>query len=215
MSENRWPIFLLQNRVRFERKADGRYDLCTPLVKESLETCMGIVDKHFPSHLSENDGDVVSLFLRGKVSMVMASYSHLHAMKEAPFEYDIAPLPHLREVKTILVSIGLAVNKSSTRKAAAKRFVDYLLSYETQLHIRRHTLNLPSLRKAAEWVDAEGDNHTPYRFHMYRELIHTFRTYTDLNLTALELTAIRDEMRFYWSKLDDLDTVLERLEEKL
>ncbi|MDF2661639.1 MAG: GntR family transcriptional regulator [Paenibacillus sp.] len=200
MSENRWPIFLLQNGVRFERNAEGRYDMRAPLVREAFQTCMDIVNKHFPSHLSENDFDVLSLFLRGKASIIMASYSNLNALKEADFEYDIAPLPHLKELRTLLVVIGLAINKTSMRKQEAKRFVDYLLSYDTQLRIRRNTLNLPGLKRAAEWVGDEPEKGRPYRFHMYRELIHTFRLYSDLNWTTSEMMTIRNEMRYYWNK---------------
>ncbi|MDF2721703.1 MAG: GntR family transcriptional regulator [Paenibacillus sp.] len=214
LSENRWPIFLLQNGVRFERGADGRFSMRDPQVREAFETCMRIVNKHFPSNLSESDADAAALFLRGKVSIIMASYSNLNMLKEAAFDYDIAPLPHLKELRTLIVIIGLAVSKTSLHKAAAKQFVDFLLSYETQLHIRKETLNLPSLKRAAEWVE-EGEKRRPYRFHMYRELIHTFRLYSDLNLTTRNMTNIRDEMLLYWSKLEDLDTVLERLENKL
>lgn len=214
MSENRWPIFLLQNGVRFERNEDGKYKLRDPLIREAFRTCMNIVSKHFPSHLSENDSDAVTLFLRGKASIIMASYSCLNALKDAGFEYDVAPLPHLKELRTMLVIIGLAINKTSMHKQAAKRFVDYLLSYETQLHIRRNTLNLPSVKRAAEWV-GEETGRRPYRYHMYRELVHTFRLSSDLNWSTSEMMAIRDELRYYWSGLDDLDTVLERLEEKL
>lgn len=214
MSENRWPVFLLQNDIRFERKEDGSYNLNDPRVKEAFETCNEIVQEHFPYHLSENDADAVSLFLNQRVSVMMATYSCLHALKEADFEYDIAPLPHSKMLRTLLVIIGLAVNKTSLHKPAARKFVDYLLSFETQLHIRQHTLNLPSRKQAAEWIGDEGTNR-PYRFHMYREFMHTFRTYADLNMSGMELQAMRNELRFYWSKLESLDTVLNRLEHTL
>ncbi|MEF3312011.1 extracellular solute-binding protein [Paenibacillus sp. GYB004] len=214
MSENRWPIFLLQNGVRFGRREDGSRIFSAPLVKEALEACMNIVNAHFPYHLSEDDNDAVSLFLNGKASMIIATYSCLNALKGASFEYDIAPLPHLKELKTMLVVIGLGINKMSAHKDAAKRFADYLLSYETQLHIRKQTLNLPSVKRAAEWTGEEEVKRRPYRFHMYREIIHTFRTYADLNISVQDMMAMRNELRYYWSKLESLDTVLERLDQQ-
>lgn len=215
LSENRWPIFLLQNGVRFERDPSGRYNMRDPKVIEAFETCMSIVNKHFTGYLSENDSDIVSLFLQGKVSIIMATYSNLNLLKSAKFEYDIAPVPHLKELRTLLVVIGFAINKSSEHKEAALRFVKYMLSYETQMKIRQNTLNLPSLKRAAEWVGEEQVENRPYRFHMYRELIHTFRLYSDLNLSPRELALIRNEMRYYWSGMEDLDTVLKRLEESM
>ncbi|MFK7697425.1 extracellular solute-binding protein [Paenibacillus sp. HJGM_3] len=214
LSDNRWPVFLLQNGVKFLRGEDGRYDLHDPKVKEAFEMLNTIAQEQFPNLSTENDADVVSMFLHERASMIMATYSNLNELKLAEFHYDIAPLPHMDNSRTMLVIIGLAINKMSPRKAAAKQFVDYLLSYETQLHIRKHTLNLPSLKRAAEWVGEEVVKR-PYRYHMYREIVHTFRTYADLNLSPDELAMIRQELMYYISKLDSLETILNRLEEKL
>lgn len=209
MSENRWPIFLLQNGIKFDRNENGRLDLQNEAVKEAIQTCRDMTDNQ--RYLSESDADAESMFLRQKASIIMGTYSTLNSLKEADFEYDIAPLPHLKELRTLLVMIGIAVNKGSADREAAQLFADYLLSDEAQLHIRQQTLSLPSVKRAAEWRGEETLKR-PYRFHMYREIAHTFRPYTDLGLSCKQLTRMRDELRYYWAKLDDLDTVLERLE---
>ncbi|MBO9607574.1 MAG: extracellular solute-binding protein [Paenibacillaceae bacterium] len=214
MSENRWPIFLLQNDVRFERNADGKLELNDLKMKSAAEACMRIAGDQFPSYLSQNDSDAMSLFLNQKTSIVMATYSFLNALRAAEFEYDLAPLPHLEHSRTMLVIIGLAVNKRSGQKAAAKTFVDFLMSYDTQLYVRQQTLSLPGVKRAAEWTGPEAVKR-PYRFHMYREIAHTFRRYSDLRLTANELRALGDELRYYWSQLESLDSILERIERKL
>jgi multiple sugar transport system substrate-binding protein len=70
------------------------------------------------------------------------------------------------------------------------------------------------VKRAAEWTGEEEVQRRPYRFHMYREIIHTFRTYADLNLSVQDMMAMRNELRYYWSKLESLDTVLERLDQQ-
>lgn len=45
-------------------------------------------------------------------------------------------------------------------------------------------------------VVEEPEKRRTYRFHMHRELIHTFRTYSDLNLSTSELTMFRIELRY-------------------
>ncbi|MNI64596.1 hypothetical protein D3C73_1200530 [compost metagenome] len=50
---------------------------------------------------------------------------------------------------------------------------------------------------------------------MYREIVQTFRLYSDLQLSENELTEMGKELRFYWSKLEQLESVLEQLEQKL
>lgn len=212
MSENRWPIFLLQNGVRFERETDGRISFRRDEVKTAIEVCTASARSQF--FLSESDADAESLFLNEKASIIMATYSSLNSLKDAKFEYDLAPLPHLKEPRTLLVAIGIAVNRASAHREAAQLFADFLLSEETQMYIRQHTLSLPSMKRAAEWTGEEALKR-PYRFHMYREIAHTFQLYSDLGLSCNELTRMRDELRYYWAKLDDLDTVLERMESSI
>ncbi|MHA6481224.1 ABC transporter substrate-binding protein [Paenibacillus sp. strain BS8-2] len=214
MSENRWPIFLLQNDVRFQRNAEGYYTLNAEPLKSAIEACMSVVTDQFPSYLSQSDSDAMSLFINEKTSIIMGTYSYLNKLKNVGFEYDIAPLPHLAQSRTMLVIIGLAISKRSNEKPAAKKLIDFLLSYETQLYIRQNTLSLPSLKRAAEWTGEEIVKR-PHRFHMYREIVHTFRLYSDLGLTANELNDLGSELRYYWSKLEPLESVLERLERTL
>lgn len=214
MSENRWPIFLLQNDVRFQRDAEGRLQLDDGRIKHAIEACMSVVNDQFPSYLSQSDSDAMSLFMNEKTSIIMGTYTYLNKLKAVDFEYDIAPLPHLQQSRTMLIIIGLAISKRSREKPAAKKFVDFLLSYETQMYIRQHTLSLPSLKRAAEWTGEEIVKR-PHRFHMYREIVHTFRLYSDLGLTANELNGLGSELRYFWSRLEPLETVLDRLEKTL
>jgi multiple sugar transport system substrate-binding protein len=168
-SEHRWPLFLLQSGVVFQRNAQGRYHLSDPKLIESMRLCMNLTgDPHlFPSYLSENDSDVHALFLQQKVSMVVVTYDSLNAFRDAPFAYDIAPLPYIMEPRTLVASIAIAINRESKNKLAAQLLLDYMLSYENQLHIRKHTLSIPSLKLAAEWSGPEPLTNRPSRFHMY------------------------------------------------
>lgn len=216
-SENRWPLFLLQNGFVFKRDEHGKYNLDDPLLKEALETCTNLIrDKEvFLSYTSDDDRDVQQLFLKQKVSMIVATYNSLNAFKDASFEYEISPVPYSKQPNTLLGVISLAVSRASTQKLAAKLFVDYMLSYETQLHIRQHTMSLPAMKQAAEWTGEEPIGNRPCRFHTFREIIPAYRYHSDLNMTFNELLLMRRELKFYWSQLDDLDTVLQRIEEKL
>ena len=55
-------------------------------------------------------------------------------------------LPHslFKESQTLLLIIGLAVNARSTKKEAAKRFVDFITNEEGQNIIRKETLSIPA-----------------------------------------------------------------------
>ena len=205
LSNNRWPIFFLQNGFQFRQHTEERKTASdNAALKESLETLSDLIDHVFPPFLSENDLDVELLFLDQKVSMILTSYFTLNLFKEAGFEYDISPLPYLRTPKTLLVNIGLAVNKNSKHKEAAKTFIDFLLSYEVQQSIRQNTLSLPSLKRAAEWSGQEVMN-SPSRYNIYRETFPTYAYHTDLNITYSDFQEKLQKLKLYLSKMVEWD----------
>lgn len=217
LADNRWPLFLLQSGARFNKKIQEKYQMNDPKVREGLKYCMTLINdrKLFPSYLSQNNLDVEMLFLKQKVSMIVGTYNSLNSFFDAPFDYDIAPLPYYRNPSTLLSAICLAVSRESKQQVAAKLFVDYLVSEEAQLYIRKLSLNVPALKKAAEWSGEEAIANRPSRFQLFREIMPTYRYYSELNLPYEGIAIMRDELKFYWSGLDDLDTVLARIEEKL
>ncbi|RKN86076.1 extracellular solute-binding protein [Paenibacillus ginsengarvi] len=216
-SENRWPLFLLQNGVVFQRDEHGKYKLDDLKLKEALEICTNVVQDReaFLSYSSDDDRDVQLLFLKEKVSIILATYNSLNAFRDAPFEYDISPVPNIAEPKTLLGIISLGISRESKQKLAARLFVDYMLSHQTQQFIRKHTLSIPSLKSAAEWTGEDFAGNRPHRFDLFREIIPSYRFHSDMGATYNDLLDMRRELKFYWSQLDDLETVLRRIEDKL
>lgn len=212
-SANRWPVFLLQSGIHFECDETGHFAANGAQLAESLRVCRELIymQNRFPLFLSERDADTEELFFHEKVSMIMTTYFALnHHERHADFDYDIAPLPYLHDPRTLLLSIGLAIHANSKAKDSAKLFIDFLVSYRSQLTIRQKTLSIPSLKTAAEWVGKESI-YRPSRFHMYRDIIPTFRSVQALNLTFDELALFYREAKLYWSGLETEEAVAERL----
>jgi multiple sugar transport system substrate-binding protein len=216
LARNRWPIFPLQSGMDFERDKSGQYRLCGTRLMESFRVCRDMIylKNVFPIMLSASDADAEELFLQGKVSMIMTTYFGLNNLREASFPLDIAPVPHLHDYRTLLLVIGLAINRKSKMQEAAKLFVDFMVSYEAQLKMRQNTLSIPSLKKAAEWVGEESVTR-PSRFSMYREIIPTLKLITDMKLTSKERHALLQEVKLYWSLLQDEATFCSRVEKAL
>lgn len=213
----RWLPFLLQSGMVFKRDAQGNYNLRDPRLAESMSCIRRLVNdpQLFPSFLGEDEQDEQTLFLRQKISMVLTTYDRLYMFRDAPFAYDISPLPYLRKPRTLLNTVALAIKSSSRQKEAARLFIDYMLSYETQLKIRLRTTRIPALMKAAEWQENEPLLRRPSRFHMYREIIPTFGYLNELRMSSTNLGIMRNELKYYWGGLEELDTVLDRLEQQL
>ncbi|MFD0710493.1 extracellular solute-binding protein [Paenibacillus sp. GCM10027626] len=205
LSDNRWPIFLLQNNFVFKRgkEKSSSLELDKAALKDSFQTLIDISEEVFPPFLSESDDDVDMLFRRQKVSMIMTSYFLLNMIEDVDFSYDISPLPYQGTPKTLIIVIGLAINKNSKHKQAAQTFINYMLSHEVQLKLRQNTLSLPSLKSAAEW-NGPVNVKQPERYFIFRETFPTFRYHTDLNVTFSELEEIRQNMKLYLSKMGEL-----------
>lgn len=215
LSLNRWPLFMLQNRLYFDREPDGR--LSFDMEKFQSATALGaslLADSNvMPAYLSERDADAERLFVQQKVSMIVTSYFSLNSLLETSLEYDIAPLPRSDEAATLLISIGLGINKHGKQKQAAKAFVDYCLSDEAQLLLRQTTLSVPALQHAAEWTGEDSLNR-PSRYFLYRDIVSTFRLYSDMNISYGELEQMCEELKLYWAGLENMDTVCSRISEQ-
>lgn len=209
LSDNRWPIFFLQNNVVFNqgKQTEGKMELNETALKESLQLLKEMNEEVFPPFLSENDQDAEMLFREQKVSMILTSYFFLNLIKDVDFPFDISPLPYMKNPKTLLIVIGLAINKNSRQKQAAQMFIDFMTSYDAQLMLRQNSLSIPSLKSAAEWEEPGGIKQ-PSRYFVYRETFPTFSFHSELNVKYAELSEIRQQMKLYFSNMAGLDVFL-------
>jgi len=216
LSVNRWPIFLLQNRIEFSYDPSGSVEFPVTGLIESVNFIKKLFDEQgiLQTFLSDSDRDAEQLFLEQKVSMIVTSYFSLNEIKDHSIPYDIAPLPYLKDAQTLLLIIGLAINKNSMKKEAAKRFVDFMADEAAQETIRKETLSIPAMKKIAE-KQGKSLVQKPSRYHLFRETIPTFRLYSDLGLTSRELSELRNELRIYLSDLMDDKIFLQRVTAKL
>lgn len=218
LSQNRWPVFLLQSGATFQRNESGTFQICGTPLMDGLRAGRELVmmQNRNPLLLSENDSHAEELFFNGKVSAIMTTYIRLnhYSVLDPEFAFELAPLPYLNEPKTLLQVVGLAIYSRSAVKPGAKCFVDYMTSYRAQLMIRQQTLSIPALKEAAEWTGTEI-GYRPSRFFMYRDMTSAFRSFDDLNLSQDQLLRFVREAKLYWSGIETEEGVCRRLEEVL
>ncbi|MDF2724183.1 MAG: hypothetical protein K0Q59_3858 [Paenibacillus sp.] len=214
LSDNRWPIFLLQSGEPIPSRKDGRGFVFSAALREAIRMSRDVLnDQGLTSLLSQNDGEAEDLFRSGNISMIMTTYFGLNKFANAPFRFDIAPLPALRTNDTLNLVVGLAVSAKSAHRDAAIRLIQKLTSDEYQSVIRQRTLSIPAHKRAAE--RGSGDSRPPgepSRFMMYREIIRSFR---ELPLSGEALQRVRSELKLYWAGVIDLDACCSGLEEAL
>lgn len=211
--EERWPIFLLQSGGHFISGAENARE-CAEKWLEGIRLCKSMVRNAdiFPHSLYGNEGDVGTLFLEGKSSMIMTAYESLNRFGNSRLEYDISSLPYIREPSTLVNVTGIAVNKNSRNRAEAQCLADYLTSSRAQMLIREHSLSIPSVKQAAEAPIVGSDAlNRPSRYHLYRDTIPGFRTFDDLKIPASAMRPLHDSLKKYWADLIDERTLCDEI----
>jgi len=82
------------------------------------------------------------------------------------------------------------------------------------MFMRNQTLSIPSVKEAAqsERQDKQGE---PKRYQMFREIMPSYRYYTDMNMTRSQLTAMVHYLKLYWAGLETASNAIASIEQAL
>lgn len=213
-SENRWPLFLLQSGGRFGWDGDRLRDIRNTKLMEGIQLGKQIIQNKdiFLLHASENNDELIELFMEGKISMILITYMALNDFVNVDLDYDISPLPYMHEPRTLVVSIGLGLNRFSRNKEAARLLIDYLSVGRGQQLLRKHSLSIPALQRMDE---AETKLHFPARYALYREIISSYRMHDELNFPWRLNQLLAGQLQAYWAGLLNDDELCDRLVSKM
>lgn len=205
--DERWPLFLLQSgETPATGVPKGRSGGLGARWLEGIRLSKNIIRNHdiFPDPLFSSDGDVGTMFIQGKTSMIITGYESLNRFTATDLEYDISSVPYMREPRTLVTVTGIAVNKQSKHKAEAQCLADYLTSPRAQQLIREQSLHIPSLKPAAE-APLSGDRglNRPSRYSLYRDIIPGFRRHDDLTIPYGATRSVHETIKLYWADLID------------
>lgn len=216
LSHNRWPLWLLQHGFSLGLNEEGRYDLNDDAFVASMQMLRELFSQEntVPSFMFDSAQDPERLFLEERTSMIITTYFRLNHVKSASFDYDISPVPYVDVPKTLLLNVGLGISKHSEHREAAQLLVDYLTSSEAQESLRTHTTSIPSLKEMAE-QERSDKGAEPGRYPMFREIIPSFRYYTDMNVNRHQLRTMTHYLKLYWSNLESSSNVIANIEEAL
>lgn len=95
--------------------------------------------------------DLESRFANGRLGMMLDSRRLTPVLRAVPnLDWDVAPLPVGERAATMLHSDAYCMSKSSPRKAAAFRFVEFALGPAGAALVARSGRTVPSVRSVAE-----------------------------------------------------------------
>lgn len=205
-SENRYSIFLLQGAGQHKRDVIAVEEQQAGLL-EGLSVLNALIGNRsiFPNYWAHGNDETIQLFVEGQVSIILCTYFNLNEFAHSTMDYDICPLPTLRRgdpQRTLLLSIGMSVVKSSKVKEAARTFVDFLSSEAAQNMIRDKTMSIPARKESSNRIHG-GAIKLPSRYAMFRELLPSFAYHSDLGIQMKDLRKVTKWLKEYWSNMID------------
>lgn len=211
-SMNRWPIFWMQNEDDPFSVDSSPAQNGTSLPTEGLRWLRDLVTEEgiFPLALAQGEFEAEKLFKEQKISVMLTTYYMLNELKNANFSFDIAPLPHFKNDRTLLLSTAIALSAESSRKDMAACFVNYLTSDEAQTYIRQYTYSLPASRYITETFSVELKN-KPSRLELHRDYSSKYMTYRDLSISMETQIRFGESLKQYMSYLTDEEGLAEVL----
>lgn len=218
VTDNRWPVFMLQSGLTFGELDPRHRKEQTARLMDSIQSCYDLVHRKglFSILLSEHDVHVERLFAEQKISVIMTTYFNLNKLRGTSVEFDLAPLPYVNAPKTLLLSIGFAINRHTPNPAAAELFIRHLTSEATQRYVRTHTYSIPALRQAAEQQDDEtGGVYRPDNYRLFEELESSYSLLADLHMSQEQKSRLQSILASYLMGIETRGSTEKRVGEFL
>jgi multiple sugar transport system substrate-binding protein len=131
-----------------DERRPTRFTLDTPEAREALQQFIDLRSRYrvTPSDQDREAEDDESRFANGRLAMILSSRRSTPTFRTIEdFDWDVAPLPVLREPAGILHSDAYCMAAESPRKEAAWRFIEFALGPEGQRVVARTGRTVPSL----------------------------------------------------------------------
>jgi multiple sugar transport system substrate-binding protein len=129
-----------------------------------------------PTEAERKAEDEESRFQNGRVAMLLSSRRSTPAFRTiTDFDWDIAPLPRLKQPAGILHSDAYCMTRASKHKDAAWRFMEFALGPEGQRITAAAGRTVPSLRAVAESKAFLDPHAKPSRSRVFLETIPHIR----------------------------------------
>jgi multiple sugar transport system substrate-binding protein len=230
VTDNRWPVFMLQSGLTFGELDPRHREEQTARLMDSIQSCYDLVHRQrlFSLLLSEHDIHVERLFAEQKISVIMTTYFNLNKLRGTSVEFDLAPLPYVNAPKTLLLSIGFAINRHTPNPEAAELFIRHLTSEATQRYMRTRTYSIPALRQAAEQQedeqqgDEQQDNeaggagiYRPDNYRLFKELEPSYSLLTDLHMSQEQKSRLQSILASYLMGIETRESTEKRVGEFL
>ena len=150
-----WISWIRQNGGKIYDSSRGQYVIgVEPFLEKNVETLQFLYDLMYKDHCvptiqEANDMKGAQLFETGRVAMATYGRWRTLELKNVPFNWDIAELPHKKQKVSTLFTVAYSISKTSKQKLKAWKLIKFLLGPQGQIATAESCLAIPSLRSVA------------------------------------------------------------------
>ncbi len=158
--------------------APTRLTLDTPEAEQALRTFLELRLAYgvIPSDEEVEAEDDEARFLNGRAAMLLSSRRATTTLRDAAtFDWDVAPLPVLRQPAGILHSDAYCMARGASSPEAAWRFVEFAVGPEGQRTLARTGRTVPSLVEVSRSEAFLDPTQPPRRASVFLDAIPTVR----------------------------------------
>jgi multiple sugar transport system substrate-binding protein len=161
-----------------DEDAPTRFTLDTPEALDAMTKFFSLRQLHLvvPTEQEIESEDDETRFQNGRTAMVLSSRRSTPTFRTiTDFDWDVAPLPVLREPAGILHSDAYCMTKASGNKEAAWRFMQFALGPEGQRITAESGRTVPSLKEVASSEAFLDPNAKPAKSRVFLDTIPVIR----------------------------------------
>lgn len=177
--------FVWQNggQVVDDQAAPTKLTLDTPEAKAAFQFFVDLRRKHgvTPDETQATAQSSESRFQNGTMGMILFSRRLTPSLRQAKFDWDVAPLPVGKQAATLLYADGYCMAKASTNKDAAWALIEYANSVDGQTILAKSGRNVPSLKSVATSPAFLDLSAKPKNSQLFLDLIPNIRSTPILN----------------------------------
>lgn len=150
-----WISWIRQNGGKIYDTSKGQYVIgAEPFLEKNVETLQFLYNLMYEDHCvptvqEANDMKGAQLLETGRVAMATYGRWRTLELKNVPFNWDIAELPHKRQKASTLFTVAYSISKTSKQKLKAWKLIKFLLGPQGQTATAESCLAIPSLRSVA------------------------------------------------------------------
>ncbi|MDF2651654.1 MAG: transporter substrate-binding protein [Paenibacillus sp.] len=199
-SLNRWPAMILANGGNFDDLLVSS-EPPNPTI-DALNYVVDLMYTHkvAPLYSIGNDDIGESMFIRGKVAMILTSYNFMEQFKQLDLDWGFCRIPSNNpSCSSLSISSGISISTGSNKKEAAMSFIRFVLSDSMQAYMKLASCSVPVVKRIAT---SRKYPHNPLGsrgYYTFEKLMDNIITLRDCSLTSRDWLTFQHELNLAWA----------------